>query len=438
MADRASRKARQRQKREKKRQALRRAASVSPYKRAAAGALVACHVNADWRERGQATVYVLRRSPGPTAGLAMATFFVDLWCAGLKTVWGRFDILREEYDDVVERMGDRMDASMPEVPLEQAAAIVAGGIRFAVQNGFRLPAHYQRWTAFLGGKLDWQHADISAFGVEGGRKLRWVAPMEDLRARLIGSTVEQFLARPDVEFIGDLGGLYVPADVDEEWDDEYEDDEDYGEDDDDDEGEGVAAGDFEFGPPRLEDAEVISATDRPVGNTSPPQAQGHTAGGPTAEPGAAVTPIREEAVQQFARLIHNLIAVVEAWCFNEGIVPSPQLEKAAAFTLASGAMTRESGGGEAEAETVVDRLMQTVPDQEVDDVEAGVKQTWECIRSFPSLAAFTAAMEAAGRRRDEEEKRRADAAPAQPESAERRSDALPEPRAANATDARRA
>src|SRR3954452_20828499 len=198
MADRASRKARQRQKREKKRQALRRAASVSPYKRAAAGALVACHVNADWRERGQATGYVLRRPPGPGMGLAMACFLVDLWCAGLKDAWGRFEMLREEYDDVVERMGDRMDARMPEVPLEEAAAIVAGGIRFPVQNGFRLPPHYQRWTAFLGGKLDWQHADLSAFGVEGGTKLRWVAPMRDLGARLIGSAVEQFLAPPDV------------------------------------------------------------------------------------------------------------------------------------------------------------------------------------------------------------------------------------------------
>jgi hypothetical protein len=45
-------------------------------------------------------------------------------------------------------------------------------------------------------------------------------------------------------------------------------------------------------------------------------------------------------------------------------------------------------------------------------------------------------MEAIGRRLDEEEKQRSAAAPAQPESAERQTGALPEPQVTTAADAR--
>jgi hypothetical protein len=253
--------------------------------------------------------------------------------------------------------------------------------------------------------------------------------MRDLRARLIGSTVEQFLARPDVEFIDIVEGGYLPVDFDE---DEYEDDEDYQ---DDGEEGGVPGGEFEFRRPALEDAEVISATDGPVGNASPPQPTRHTAGGSTAEPEPTSAGTPEEAFQRFARLTRNLVAAVKAWCFNEGIVPATRLEKAAAFSLASGAMIREYGGGDAEAEMVMDHLMETVPDEEVDDVEAGVQQVRRFIRSYPSAAAFRAAIESIGRRLDEEEKQRSGAAPAPSGSAERQTDALPEPQAADAAGA---
>src|SRR5687767_4262155 len=86
MPDRARKKEKQRLKRQKKRDALRRAKGVSPYKRiASAGELVACYMNDDWRERGQAVAFVLRRGPGGV--LAMASFMIDLWCAGLKDAW---------------------------------------------------------------------------------------------------------------------------------------------------------------------------------------------------------------------------------------------------------------------------------------------------------------------------------------------------------------
>src|SRR4051812_12418100 len=154
MANRADKKAKQRLKGERKRLALRKAGAISPYKKAAHGRLAAVWANGDWRERGQASVFVFRETSG--GGLAMAGFLVDLWCAGLKDAWGRLDVFREEFDKIVDGMDERMDGQMAEVPLDEAAGIVAGGIRFAVRNGFRLPAHYTRWTAFLG-PLDPDH-----------------------------------------------------------------------------------------------------------------------------------------------------------------------------------------------------------------------------------------------------------------------------------------
>jgi len=191
-------KERHRIKRRAKQQAHRRRSSAGPYQRIGAGGEVeACLINDDWREKGQAVICTLRGVPG--GGHAMATFLVDLWCAGLKDAWGRLEISREDFDEMLEQM--EMGTYLRFVPgdLDLVRRILAGSIRFATQNGFRLPRRYERWVSVMGGVGDWKTADLSGFGVDG--KLRWVAPMDDLRRRLIGCSVEEFLARPDVEFI---------------------------------------------------------------------------------------------------------------------------------------------------------------------------------------------------------------------------------------------
>lgn len=200
MADRSRKVAKQRQKREKKRHDHRRQAAVSPVKRAADGEVVACVVNGDWRTRGQAIPFVLRRGPG--GSLVMASYMVDLWCAGLKDAWGGAGVGMAEFDGYVDTMDERLDGTYRAATLEEVVGIVAGAVRFARQNGFKLSKGWDKWCGLLG-ELDYEQADLSAFGVKG--KLVWVAPMEDLRRRLIGSTVEAFLARPDVEFVTETG-----------------------------------------------------------------------------------------------------------------------------------------------------------------------------------------------------------------------------------------
>jgi hypothetical protein len=236
MGDRAKKKERKRLKRQQKQKSLRKVANASPFKRVAtASELVAAYINSDWRERGQAVVYVLRRAGGT---MAMAGFLVDLWCCGLKDAYGYFDILREEFDEQVERIPERMDGSITRVDIAEAAAVVAGGVRFARQNGFRLPRHYDRWLSFFGPDLAGRckDADLSAFGVDGGRKIRYVGPMHDLRSRLVVSDADTFLSRPDAEFVTDAGldpfSEYDDDDHDDDDDDDDDDDENDDEDDD--------------------------------------------------------------------------------------------------------------------------------------------------------------------------------------------------------------
>ena len=70
-------------------------------------------------------------------------------------------MVREEFDELSSAWATGWASAMPEVPLEEAAGIVAGGIRFAVQNGFRLPAHYPAGPRSSGASST-AHADLSA------------------------------------------------------------------------------------------------------------------------------------------------------------------------------------------------------------------------------------------------------------------------------------
>ncbi|MBN2560709.1 MAG: hypothetical protein JXQ75_07255 [Phycisphaerae bacterium] len=198
MSRNAKSKERRQRRRQERQRNLTRAKSGSPYRKIGqSGELVACYVNDNWRSDGYAVFYVLRRAP--RFGIVMGAFFVDLWCAGLKDAWGRLDMTMEEFNDRVLSgpMADQVD--LVRVNADVARRIVAGGIRFAQQNGFRLPPRYQRWTALLGDAGDVESADLSDFGVDG--KLRWVGPMTDLKARLVGCSVDEFLSREDVEYI---------------------------------------------------------------------------------------------------------------------------------------------------------------------------------------------------------------------------------------------
>jgi hypothetical protein len=172
-----------------------RAKSGSPYRLVGlSGELAGAYINSTWRSDGMASIFMLKTLPGH--GHALGAFLVDIWCMGLKDAWGRLDCSSQEFQQILADAREAMD--MVAVDLDTARRLVAGGVRFANQNGFRLPPRYERWTAMLGQLGDVDTADLSDFGANG--KLRCITTREDLKRRLVGCPLDEFLARPDVEF----------------------------------------------------------------------------------------------------------------------------------------------------------------------------------------------------------------------------------------------
>lgn len=167
--------------------------------------VTACYLNADWRERGQAIGYVVREMRD--GSLAMTTFLIDLWCAGLKDIWAKFELYNDEVDDSVKRTRESMGSAMVRVPVEDIRRLLTAAVRFARQNGFRLPSDWQKCAVFVGGLDEIDSADLTGFGWEGDpNKLHWCAPLHDLRSRLIGCSAEEFLRRPNVHYTMEIGG----------------------------------------------------------------------------------------------------------------------------------------------------------------------------------------------------------------------------------------
>lgn len=196
MARRSARKQDKQRKRNKRKLDAARKLNVNPFRLAGQrGETVACYINEGWDEQGMASMYVLRRTAGH--GIVMASFLVDTWCAGLKDAWGRLDMTLGEFEEqILDRIPE--EVQLTRIEIDEVRRLVAGGIRFARQNGFRLPSKYDRWVAVLGGECDPDHSDLTGFGVDGG--LRYVGTLEDLKRRLIGCSVDDFLGRKDIEF----------------------------------------------------------------------------------------------------------------------------------------------------------------------------------------------------------------------------------------------
>ncbi len=172
--------------------------------------LYACTVNLDWREKGIASIFMARRVG--TGRVTMASFLVDRLAMGLKDAWGRTDIPTSEFDKQISRFSTQL-ATGP-LNLGTAKHLVYGGIDLARELGFRLPRRYERWTAILGPLPEDELPDMSLFLDDG--KIFLVCSRRDLEARLVGTTPEKFLARPDVTFImGDEDFTLVDDEEDE-------------------------------------------------------------------------------------------------------------------------------------------------------------------------------------------------------------------------------
>ena len=220
-------KERQRLKRKQKKREMRRQQSRTALRRIAGeGGTLECWITPDWREEGIALLEVLGHVGDGRC--AFAAFLVDLWCVGLKDAFGRGDVSEATFrEESLKRWIEQTNGV--QIDPGTARRLVAGAIRFGRQNGFRLPPGWEKWVSIFGRDIfnELPSADLADFGVEGG--LRYVGTADFLRQRLSGCTAEQFLARPEVQWIGDADSSLYGSDLEED-EDRIEDEEDIEED----------------------------------------------------------------------------------------------------------------------------------------------------------------------------------------------------------------
>jgi hypothetical protein len=113
---------------------------------------------------------------------------------GLKDAWVRLQIDHDEFESMIER-SRRGGIPMRRATLEEVRRWVAGGARWAHDNGMRLPKDWTKAAALIGGVGDWASADVSAFVRE------FAGHPADLRRRLIGESFETYVARTDIDFV---------------------------------------------------------------------------------------------------------------------------------------------------------------------------------------------------------------------------------------------
>lgn len=187
----ADKKQRREAKRKQKRQEARRRESVSPVKRLAeSNGEVECWMSDDFESMGQLQLLVYKRGAGLSGA---ASFLVDRGVVGLKDAWTRMDIERGELDNILDGSAAR-GIRMRRAGVEEVRRWVAGGIRWAHENGMRLPKDWAKPASLIGGVGDWASADVSAFAKE------FAGHPEDLRQRLVGEPLETYLKRTDIDF----------------------------------------------------------------------------------------------------------------------------------------------------------------------------------------------------------------------------------------------
>ena len=111
-----------------------------------------------------ANVIIVRKTTG---GFTAVGFLVDTWGVGLKDVFMHKGLSRMGLDKLLTHSVDEDKAI--DCPLALAQELVYGGLAWARQHGFRIPAEVIRCLKILPAPLG--EPDISRFGAEGGRPL---------------------------------------------------------------------------------------------------------------------------------------------------------------------------------------------------------------------------------------------------------------------------
>jgi hypothetical protein len=209
----SNKKQRREQKRKAKQRESRRQNSISPVKRLIdAPGEVECWMSDDFEEMGQRQIFAYKRAAGLSG---LFCFLIDRGVVGLKDCWGQAGVSRDYVESSIDRCADR-GIRMRRTNADVARRWVLAAARWAHDNGMRLPKDWTRVTSVLGDVTDWQSADVSGFVKE------FAGHPEDLRQRLVGESLESYLAREDVKVVFNTDAPYLDQETGRysDWDDD--------------------------------------------------------------------------------------------------------------------------------------------------------------------------------------------------------------------------
>ncbi|NPV53077.1 MAG: hypothetical protein HPY71_06090 [Firmicutes bacterium] len=225
-----------RQKRQEKRAAKERLRRKSAQQRPAHGGfwehilasgaqapLYGCWVNEDYKEAGMASVIVARRLPN--GRLAFAAYLVDILGLGLKDCFGDMNATEEKFR---ARILDQGDEGLKHVPcsLLLAQQLVWGGMRYAQQNGFRIPWEFSTWQHIVGPLPEKEQIPPDMFGRDG--KPLIIGDLDDIVSRSVRHFDPGKLKEEGIDFIIGTALEKMEIDMDELDAESYDDEEDEG------------------------------------------------------------------------------------------------------------------------------------------------------------------------------------------------------------------
>jgi hypothetical protein len=201
-----NKKQRHKAKRQEKRREARRRESISPLKRLAdSPGEIECWMSRDFEGNGQLQIFVLKQAAGLSG---VACFLVDRGVVGLKDAWTRMRIDRKDFKGMLDACVHQ-GIPMSRVALDDVRRAVAGGLRWAYENGMRLPKDWTKTASLIGGVGEWMSADVSKFVME------FAGHPEDLRQRLITEPFDNYLRRTDIHFVFSDAAPYLDQETGE-------------------------------------------------------------------------------------------------------------------------------------------------------------------------------------------------------------------------------
>jgi hypothetical protein len=199
----ADKKQRHRAKREAKKLAMRRREAAGPLKRlAGAPGDIECWMSDSFELNGQMQLFAYKRAAGLSG---MACFLVDEGVVGLKDAWTRIGVERVEFNEMIDGSRER-GIPMRRATVDEVRRWIASGIRWANENGMRLPKDWVKTVSLIGGVGDWASADVSAFVKE------FAGHPNDLRQRLIREPFDTYIQRSDINFVFSNAATYLDQD----------------------------------------------------------------------------------------------------------------------------------------------------------------------------------------------------------------------------------